>query len=748
MNSILQLKGRFDSKKNSSKPGAPQLPKGAKVSSKHLYALRDQLKEICSYWNKDTRIGGALVSVHYTRIVAKSNRLSRLLTDGARKPADSVCGAKFEWNKERSHQWHVFTHFVSLNAIDDAVKHLNKAADWIEKKRGGCITSEDVSRFATDGIAGIGMAKTTFLEVVRDSFHVSRFDIDRMTDTIRSESIITIYQTAVETKSLLAKFGIRIVDDRIIDRTTLRLRPDEVQKLQTEAPYLIAMNVTDFTKLMPEDEQRCNIEQTMIPQPKSEPVIGVIDTLFDRRVYFHDWVEDYRMIDDAIPISSEDYQHGTAVSSILVDGPRGNPRLDDGCGRFRVRHFGVATASGFSSFAVLRMIRSIVASHPDIKVWNLSLGSPREIPDNFISPEASEIDRIQNEYDVIFVVAGTNKSIHEKNTIKKIGAPADSLNAIVVNATDFKGKPASYTRVGPVLSFFKKPDVSYYGGDGTTAQEKIVVCTGALGASYVSGTSFAAPWIARKLAYLIYVMGLSREVAKALLIDAAAGWNRQDYISAELGYGVVPTHIRDIVQTREDEIRFIITGQAEEYETFTYNLPVPAEKETHPFYARATLAYFPACDRNQGVDYTRTELDLHFGRIHKKNGKATIKDVQGNEQADAGLHVIYEEEARRVYRKWDNVKHISDVIAKKVIPRKMYESGLWGISIKAKERIARKRGEPLPFGIVVTLKEMYGHNRYADFIKECTMRGWLVNQLNVENQLEIYTKAEEELQLE
>ena len=85
MNSILQLKGRFDSKKNSSKPGAPQLPKRAKVSSKHLYALRDQLKEICSYWNKDTRIGGALVSVHYTRIVAKSNRLSRLLTDGARK---------------------------------------------------------------------------------------------------------------------------------------------------------------------------------------------------------------------------------------------------------------------------------------------------------------------------------------------------------------------------------------------------------------------------------------------------------------------------------------------------------------------------------------------------------------------------------------------------------------------------------------------------------------------------------------
>ena len=36
----------------------------------------------------------------------------------------------------------------------------------------------------------------------------------------------------------------------------------------------------------------------------------------------------------------------------------------------------------------------------------------------------------------------------------KIGSPADSLNSLVVNAVDFRGKSASYTRVGPVLSFF------------------------------------------------------------------------------------------------------------------------------------------------------------------------------------------------------------------------------------------------------------------------------------------------------
>ena len=32
------------------------------------------------------------------------------------------------------------------------------------------------------------------------------------------------------------------------------------------------------------------------------------------------------------------------------------------------------------------------------------------------------------------------------------------------------------------------------------------------------------------------------------------------------------------------------------------------------------MTYFPQCDRNQGVDYTGTEMDIHFGRV-MPNGK-------------------------------------------------------------------------------------------------------------------------------
>ena len=758
MNSILQLKGRFNSRPNNTKPGLPKLPKGKTVEAAHLLELCRQINMIWEYWKSNTDINGALVSVHYKHIVAKSNRLKILLSENSKSPTESIRGAKFVWednDEGKIIQKHVFTHFIPLAALERTIGLLKTAAHIIETNYEGVISSEVTERIAEQGDYAYSeiMPKSNFLKVVVDAFYVESFDIDRPEETITEESIITIYQTGVETKKLLAKFGIHIVDERIIDGTTLRLTPDEIELLYTKASYLIAMSLTDFAQITREDvlelaEDEDEEPYLMIPHPTNEPVIGVIDTQFNEEVYFHEWVEYKNMLDENIPLEKEDFQHGTAVSYIIVDGPQGNPDLEDGCGRFRVRHFGVATHTGFSSFTVLRTIREIVAANRDIKVWNLSLGSKLEIKPNFISPEAAELDRIQSEYDVIFVVAGTNVPAGETKKEMKIGSPADSLNSMVVNAVDFKGRAASYTRVGPVLSFFHKPDISYYGGDGTVYTEKMAVCRDNMGAVYVSGTSFAAPWISRKLAYLIEVMKLSREVAKALLIDAAAGWNRKDDISHSIGYGVVPKHINDILHSAKDEIRFIMTGTAEEFETYTYDLPVPVIKGAHPYYARATLAYFPQCNRNQGVDYTSTEMDIHFGRIMLKNQKATIKPIDNNRQSEDGLVTLYEEDARRMYRKWDNIKHISEELKERAVPRKAYESGLWGLSIKTKERQQGKRSGALPFGVVVTLKEMNGVNRIDDFIKLCIARNWLVTKLDVENQLDVYAKAEEEIEFE
>lgn len=85
---------------------------------------------------------------------------------------------------------------------------------------------------------------------------------------------------------------------------------------------------------------------------------------------------------------------------------------------------------------------------------------------------------------MIFVIAGTNKDSTDSPQ-KFIGSPADSINSLVVNSVGFDNKPASYAERGPVLSFFTKPDISYYGGEGKIL---IRVCT-PTGEALVRGTS-------------------------------------------------------------------------------------------------------------------------------------------------------------------------------------------------------------------------------------------------------------------
>ncbi len=750
MNSVLQLKGQFDYQANPNKPGPKNLPVRAEVNVEHLKRLKEQLERVLLKWQRDTRLGGALVSVHYKDVVAKSNRIGALLANKSHSPNDSIRGAKFETIDEK--QKHVFTHFVALAILENSIKKLDSSIRILENDYHGKITHDDIALINDNPekyAYAYLIAKTVFIQVLIDAYFVERFDVDEcQPKELVDKSIVTLYGTGIKTSDLLRKLGVTILASEVelLNENTVRLSPDKMQQLFDTAPYLIAMQVKDLTEIPPLDlSEEDDDDVAKIPAPTNEPIVGVIDTPFYKDVYFGEWVEYVHKIDKDIPYDIGDCKHGTAVSSIIVDGPSINPNLDDGCGHFRVRHFGVATGGRFSSFTILKKIREIVSQNIDIKVWNLSLGSVLQIEDNFISPEAAELDRIQSEYDVIFVVAGTNKPLEWKGGIMKIGAPADSLNSLIVNSVDFDNKPATYHRVGPVLSFFHKPDVSYYGGDG---RNRIRVCT-PYGEGFSAGTSIAAPWITRKVAYLVYNMGLSREVAKALIIDSAAGWDRKDDRTHSIGYGVVPIRIENIIKSADDEIRFIMTGSTDSYETYTYRIPVPLSNDKYPFFARATLAYFSSVSRDQGVDYTETEMDIHFGRVkERKNGRIGIDSINNNHQGDDGRHGLYEGAARELYRKWDNIKHISETIKKGARPRIKYGSGSWGLSIKTKERLKSTRDHSMPFGVVVTLKEMNGVNRIDDFIKQCIFKGWIVNRIDVDNRVDVYNKAEEEIKFE
>lgn len=744
MNNILELKGnRFIQASKTTGGGGAAMNSKKTVTSEHLTRLRLQIEQIRDFWKKEQKpFEGSIISVYYNKIAAKSNRIGGLFKGQYSNSA--VVGIKF--NKEKNK--HIITYFLDIEDLNKSIDLLIKTNEILMQNFEGSINKETFDNknvINKHKFKHMVLSMSTFKQVIADASYIDSFEIEKPTMDFK-QSIVTLYNVKKDTKALFQKIGIDILNTRILDNQTVYLDEKQVELLFEKVPYLVSMATADLSKLSPDDFiNEYQQDMISIPSPTIEPTIGVIDTLFDKRVYFNEWVEYHEMIAKEIPKNSNDYRHGTAVSSIIVDGARLNPWLDDGCGRFRVRHFGVAVGAEFSSFTIVKQIKEIILNNRDIKVWNISLGSNQEINDNFISAEASVLDQIQFENnDIIFVVAGTNKPNED---VVKIGSPADSINSLVVNSVTKKGLSTRYSRKGIVLSFFAKPDVSYYGG---SEEQYIRVCE-PLGAANVAGTSFAAPWIARKLSYLIDILGLNREVAKAMIIDAARGWNERPSPEeiALYGHGIVPIRIEDIIHTEDDEIKFIVSDISEKWNTYNYHFPVPLKDDKYPYIARATMCYFPLCDRAQGVDYTNTELNLQFGRI-QDNGE--LNDIKGDRQnrdeiLNSEKNYLLEKEARKQFRKWDNVKYTAESVTKKMIPKNSYTNKNWGMEIKTNNRLNPSDGEGIRFGVVVTLKEMNGINRIDEFIKNCTSNRWLVNVIDVENKIDFHKKINEEIEL-
>lgn len=734
MNDILYLKGTFDQGDFTGGFPIPKLPRGKIVTISKLKLLLKSLEDVYNYYlnRQSNYFKGALVSVNYIKVAAKSNRTTVFMTDRNKQANQTVVGAKFSDNGN-----HIITHYVSLAAIKKQIGMLTNVIKLSYKTFGENITEEVFNEFDFNRLdyKKYDLYKTNFMKMIADAYYIADFTVEEAKHQSSEAMVVTFYNTGKEIKELLTKLNFNVLNVRVLDSSTALLTVDQINQIIDEAPYLISMAVEDLSVYVPSDfDNETTDKKLRIKSPTNEPIIGVIDTLFDDRVYFSEWVE-YNSNLDIDTTNDLDKIHGTKVTSIIVDGPRFNPELDDGCGNFRVRHFGVARRGRTSSTTIIRNIRDIVNNNPDIKVWNLSLGSNQEIQNNFVSIEAAELDKLQFEKDVIFIISGTNDNGLTRS--KKIGAPADSINALVVNSVDHEMNPAEYSRKGPVLSFFTKPDISYYGGSENKKMNAYTVD----GVIEVSGTSYAAPWIARKMAYLIEILGFEREIAKALIIDSATGWSNEK--SHFKGYGVVPIHIDEIVKSPEDEIRFILTGTAKTYTTYSYRFPIPFYNNKYPFVTRATMCYFPKSSRNQGVDYTNTELDFYFGRLNDKR----IMSIDNNKQS-LDMGPVNEEVSRKEFGKWDNVKSLRDKNIFNSRGGKVYPSQRWGMKIVSKDRLGVEKKESMRFGVVVTLKEIDGINRINDFIQMFSLQGWLVNRIDIETRIDIFEKSEQTIDLE
>ena len=105
-----------------------------------------------------------------------------------------------------------------------------------------------------------------------------------------------------------------------------------------------------------------------------------------------------------------------------------------------------------------------------------------------------------------------------------------------------------------------------------------------------------------------------------------------------------------------------------------------------------------------------------------------------------------EGKVRDKFRKWDNVKVISELLTGGNRSKKTAE-GNYGLKIMRIERRNVDAGA-IPFAALITLKNLNGANVISSFIKNCQVVGWMVQQIDVQASVRFFEEAEEEVEFD
>ncbi|MGP1520830.1 MAG: hypothetical protein ACTTIZ_04970 [Treponema sp.] len=289
MNSILNLKGNLEYRDSNTKPGFANIPKNQHVTLEHLISLKTQLVEISSFWSNETLNIPPLITVYYTGIVAKSNRIKGILENDIKKNNNSVVGVKYSQDKK-----HVITHCISRDVLLEAIRNLKNVIEIVKMNFNNTITNSDLHAINSNKNFPnkVKISKTRFVNTIVDAYYLERFGIEQCSIEMTDSAIISLYNTGVKTNDIMKQLDIDFIDDRRkLDETTVFLNPIQYKLLKEKAPYLIAMAVSDISVLEKCDVSMVEEPDFSIPLPNNEPTIGVIDTLFDEKVYFSKWVE-------------------------------------------------------------------------------------------------------------------------------------------------------------------------------------------------------------------------------------------------------------------------------------------------------------------------------------------------------------------------------------------------------------------------------------------------------------------------
>jgi hypothetical protein len=399
-------------------------------------------------------------------------------------------------------------------------------------------------------------------------------------------------------------------------------------------------------------------------------------------------------------------------------------------------------------------VADAVRTRPDIKIWNLSLGSNGPCDSQIFSDFAQTLDRLSDKHNVLFVVASGNYGelprrgwpITVDMDADRVSMPGESVRALTVGSIAQAAtastlvqthEPAPYSRRGPGPTHTPKPDVVHFGGNVHVpwsvgpASTQVLRPSGAVEPSF--GTSFSAPLVSAVAGHVWSAMEQhpalppNPSLVKALLLHAAQ-LASPDYSPTDRRfYGAgLPVDAMEALYDRNDSFTLVFEAQVQpgNWRWRKDPFPIPSGLiQDGKFRGEVilTAAYAPPLDSNFGAEYVRANLEVGFGTLDDGAFKGKVPMI--SEKGAAGFEQVLIEHGG----KWSPVK-----IHRKRFPRGV-SGDIWALnatlSLRAQNPVLQ---EPQKAYIIITLRALDGDDQiYAQGIRMLRQMNWVHQALPV-----------------
>lgn len=510
--------------------------------------------------------------------------------------------------------------------------------------------------------------------------------------------------------------------------------------------------ISNSIGLQPMNNERGDTEQADISPPDplvDYPVVGVVDSgVSNQCPPLTDWIIGYNR---KVPEPYRDLNHGTFVSGLIS-----NSRLHNGDTRFPSCHAKIMSVEVLGNgigdiFDIVNAMYETAALHPEIKVWNLSLGATQPVSMAEISTMAILLDEFQDRFECLCVIAAGNFTEANRtwpSTVELndgISSPGDSVRGLTVGSLAHidgfvkNEEPSPFSRKGPVSNYVQKPDLVHFGGNLlTVGNTNIPIGVGSvcpLGQKrHDIGTSFSTPLVSTLAANLFHILGdrANPNLVKALLIHSAnikffntiSGDTRPYY-----GWGI-PADLPSVLTVADYETTLALEGHAQQsFEVEKLPFPIPDCLKTEDGKVRGeffvTLVYQPELDRNKAFEYCQVDVRVGLGEL--ENGKFASKVPPLKDSH------TYEKDLVKSGDKWSPIK----------VYHKSFPKGVdiqnWRLRVSLLDRDGYDAtGVQIPFTIILTIRDIDKEKPvYNEMVNLMNAFNWDVSDLVVDTRIKL-----------